>query len=193
MVHSAAGATLSPARGALQERSDPDGRLAACVRGHLPAVWRVLRRNGVPSADADDAAQKVFLVLSRKMGDVLPGRELPFLLRTAVLVASDVRRTHRRRREVSDPSPELHSSRTPGPERDLLQRESLSQLDAILREMEEPLRVAFVLYELEEMTMAAIAETLEVPPGTVASRLRRARERFEGLAQVIRGYDGGAA
>jgi RNA polymerase sigma-70 factor (ECF subfamily) len=159
----------------------------------LAAVWRVLRRNGVPGADADDAAQKVFLVLSRRMGEVVPGRELPFLLRTAVLVASDVRRTHRRRREVSDPAPELHSSRTPGPERELLHREALSQLDAILREMEEPLRVAFVLYELEEMTMAAIAETLEVPPGTVASRLRRARDRFVALAEVIRGEDGGAA
>lgn len=94
---------------------------------------------------------------------------------------------------MNDPSPELHSSRTPGPEGDLLQRESLSQLDAILREMEEPLRVAFVLYELEEMTMAAIAETLDVPAGTVASRLRRARGRFEALAEVIRGDDGGAA
>jgi RNA polymerase sigma-70 factor (ECF subfamily) len=35
------------------------------------------------------------------------------------------------------------------------------------------------LYELEEMTMSAVAETIGLPPGTVASRLRRARELFK--------------
>jgi RNA polymerase sigma-70 factor (ECF subfamily) len=49
----------------------------------------------------------------------------------------------------------------------------------------------FVLFELEEMTMAAIAETLQIPPGTVASRLRRARERFEALAAIVRDDGGG--
>ena len=173
-------------RAAGPERADADERLRACVRAHLATVWRVLRRNGVPTADADDAAQKVFLVLSRKAQAVQPGRELPFLLRTAVLVASEARRALRRHREVSDPLVDAHASTKPSPERELLEREKLSQLDAILGEMEEPLRVAFVLYELEEMTMAAIAEALEVPPGTVASRLRRARERFEELAVALR-------
>jgi RNA polymerase sigma-70 factor (ECF subfamily) len=172
------------------ERADADERLRACVRAHLATVWRVLRRNGVPAADADDAAQKVFLVLSRKARAVPPGRELPFLLRTAVLVASEARRTQRRYREVSEPV-DAHASSKPSPERELLEREKLRQLDAILSEMEEPLRVAFVLYELEEMTMAAIAEALEVPPGTVASRLRRARQRFEELAVALREAGGG--
>jgi RNA polymerase sigma-70 factor (ECF subfamily) len=51
--------------------------------------------------------------------------------------------------------------------------------------------VPFVLYEIEELTMAVIAEILEVPLGTVASRLRRARARFEELAGVFRGARGG--
>ena len=172
------------------ERSDANERLRACVRAHLATVWRVLRRNGVPAADADDAAQKVFLVLSRKAQAVAPGRELPFLLRTAVLVASESRRAQRRHRTVSDPLVDTYASSKPSPERELLEREKLSQLDAILSEMEEPLRIVFVLYELEEMTMGAIAEALEVPPGTVASRLRRARQRFEELAVVLREREG---
>jgi DNA-directed RNA polymerase specialized sigma24 family protein len=93
-----AGAVLGAARDPSLERCRADERLRACVTAHLAAVWRMLRRNGVPAADADDASQKVFLVLSRKLKDVQPGRELPFLLRTAVLVASDARRPRPRRR-----------------------------------------------------------------------------------------------
>jgi RNA polymerase sigma-70 factor (ECF subfamily) len=173
------------------QRSDADARLRACVGAHLGAVWRVLRRNGVPAADADDAVQKVFLVLSRKARCVEPGRELPFLLRTAVLVASEARRTQRRRHESKESSFDSRPSDRPDPEHELLELERLSQLDDFLKEMDEPLRVAFVLYEIEELTMAAIAEILEVPLGTVASRLRRARAQFEELAGVFRGAGGG--
>ena len=156
-------------------------RLRACVSNHLRAVWRMLRRHGVSEADADDATQKVFLVLARRLGDVEVGRELPFLLRSCVLVASETRRTTRRRRESSEPPPDLAAPRGTAPDVALEQRQALAQLDAILERIDEPLRTVFVLHEIEEMTMAEIAETLEVPPGTVASRLRRAREAFDSM------------
>ena len=41
------------------------------------------------------------------------------------------------------------------------------------------LRAPFVLFELEEMPTAEIAKVLELPLGTVASRLRRARDDFQ--------------
>jgi len=166
-------------------------RLRASVGAFAPAVWRVLRRNGVPEADADDGVQKVFLVLSRKIDDVEPGRELSFLLRTAMFVASETRRAHRRRHEADDPVPDIAASTTLAPDEVFAQHQALERLDAILEAMEEPLRVVFVLYEIEEMTMAAIAETLELPPGTIASRLRRARTRFEQLCQLARRETGG--
>jgi RNA polymerase sigma-70 factor (ECF subfamily) len=191
MADSQAGAALGATRESLPAMAHPDDRLRACVGQYLGAVWRLLRRSGVPAADADDAAQQVFLVLARRMDDVLPGRELAFLLRTAVRVASQARRTHRRRPEVSDPSPETHPSSRPSPEHELVEREELAQLDAILGTLDESLRVVFVLYEIEEMTMAAIADVLGLPPGTVASRLRRARERFEVLAGAVRADVGG--
>ena len=63
------------------------------------------------------------------------------------------------------------------------QREALEHIDAILERMEESLRTVFVLHEIEELTMAEISETLQVPAGTVASRLRRAREQFESMCE----------
>ncbi len=164
-----------------QSSVDGAARLRACVGNHLRAVWRMLRRHGVCEADADDAAQKVFLVLSRKLDVVEVGRELPFLLRTSVLVASETRRAARRRRESSEPPPDLVAPRTSAPDVALEQRQALARLDAILERMDETLRTVFVLHEIEEMTMAEIAETLDVPAGTVASRLRRARETFDSM------------
>jgi len=160
--------------------ADPD-RLRACVGAHLRAVWRMVRRHGVSEADADDATQKVFLVFARKMDVVEVGRELPYLLRTAVLVASETRRTLRRRRESDDPAPDLAAPLGTRPDAALEQRQALERLDALLDRMDEPLRTVFVLHEIEELTMAEIADTLQVPAGTVASRLRRARESFESL------------
>jgi RNA polymerase sigma-70 factor (ECF subfamily) len=52
------------------------------------------------------------------------------------------------------------------------------RLDEILDGMSMEHRAVFVLFELDEMTMAEIATFLEVSPGTVASRLRRARAEF---------------
>ncbi len=150
----------------------------------MRAVWRMLRRHGVSEADADDATQKVFLVFSRKLDAIDEGRELSFLLRSAVLVASETRRSTRRRRESDDPPPELPAPHATAPDAALEQRQALARLDAILENIDEPLRTVFVLHEIEEMTMAEIAETLDVPPGTVASRLRRAREAFESMCET---------
>ena len=162
-----------------------DARLRALVDAHTATVWRVLRRTGVPAAEADDAVQRVFVVLSRKLAVVDEGCEVPFLLRTATLVASETRRTVRRRRESGEAVPDLAEDRAL-PDELCAQRQAVEQLDRVLDAMDDALREVFVLYEIEELTMAEIAETLELAPGTVASRLRRARARFEQSCAALR-------
>jgi RNA polymerase sigma-70 factor (ECF subfamily) len=58
-------------------------------------------------------------------------------------------------------------------------------MDRVLESMPIALRSVLVLYEMEEMTMAEIAVMLGIPPGSVASRLRRAREHFH---EYVRRY-----
>jgi RNA polymerase sigma-70 factor (ECF subfamily) len=156
-----------------------DARIATCVRAHVAAVWRVLRRHGVAEADADDAAQRVFLILSNNVESVELGHELPFLIRTATFVASETRRAQRRRRESDDPPPDLVAPAAERPDTVMERREAVARLDAILAQLDDAVRTVFVLHEIEEMTMTEIAETLQIPPGTVASRLRRARAEVE--------------
>ena len=164
----------TPAEG----RAAYEKRWRSIVDQHADFVWRALRRLGVLEADLADAAQQVFLVMARKLNHVKPGAERSFLFQTAFRVASDSRRTRRRQREVPDDLLVLHTDERPGPDQDLEARLRRAQLDRILDLMPMELRAVFVLSELEEMTMAEIAVMTGTRPGTVASRLRRARAAF---------------
>jgi RNA polymerase sigma-70 factor (ECF subfamily) len=155
-------------------------RLRELVEGQHDFVWRSVRRLGVPRCDVEDAVQKVFLVAASKLASIRYGSERSFLFQTALRVASDSRRTQRRRREVMEmDGDEEPASQALSSEELLDLRRAREQLDRILDEMPLDLRAVFVLFELEEMTMAEIAKVLGLPPGTVASRLRRARATFQ--------------
>jgi len=153
-------------------------RATALVREHHPLVWRTLRRLGVPRDAVDDATQEVFFTLARRIDDVETGREKSFLIGVALRVAkADRRRGARRARNEAPPLVESPSD-LPGPDELLRRARARAMLDLALEALPLDVRSVFVLYELEELTMHEVAALLEVPPGTVASRLRRARELF---------------
>ena len=161
------------------EAQSRDQRLELLVREHFQFVWRTLRRMGLPSADADDATQQVFMVAARKLSSVREGSEKAFLFGTAMNMVARFRRAQGRRIEFGDASLAERVDNRPGPEEAIDKRRAREMLDGILAQMSEQLRVVFILHEVELMTMSAIAEVLDLAPGTVASRLRRAREAFK--------------
>lgn len=169
------------------EASADAARVGRIVREHFALVWRTLRRMGVPEGDADDAAQQVFMVVSQRISSILEGRERAFLVATALRIASRAHRSRSRRREVGDEILESFRDPLPNPEELLEQRRAREILDAILDQMKEEQRVVFALYEIEQLTMAEIADALQIPSGTVASRLRRAREH---VARAIERLEG---
>jgi RNA polymerase sigma-70 factor (ECF subfamily) len=161
-------------------------RLRAVVDAEYDGLWRALRRLGVESASVEDAAQQVLLVVARRLDDIPPGSERSFLLGAAVRVASDHRRKQARSREVHDDGAiEEALASTPDAEELLGATRARELLDRALEGLSAELRAVFVLFEFEQMTMAAIADTLGLPRGTVASRLRRAREAFETIAREM--------
>ena len=153
-------------------------RLDTLVRTHVDFVWRSLRRLGLSPADADDATQRVMLVLASKADAIEPGCERAFLFRTAMRVASKAHRAEQRRPVTDLPDADQHAHCSPGPELLLEQRRAREDLDALLAKMPFDLRAAFVLFEIEGCSQPEIALALGIPKGTVASRLRRAREDF---------------
>jgi RNA polymerase sigma-70 factor (ECF subfamily) len=155
------------------------------MTAHFDFVWRSLRRLGLSPADADDGTQEVFLVVSRKLSEIAAHSEKRFLFATALRVASTRRRGLRRRREeprswLGEEDAESSRERSePGPERLTELAHARRDLNDILDAMKLEQRAVFVLYELEEMTVPEIASLLDVPIGTVSSRLRVAREEFD--------------
>lgn len=161
------------------ERTD-EARLSALLDAETDFVWRALRRLGLPPAEAEDASQRVWLVMARRLADVRPGSERAFLFRTAMNVAAHTRRGHARRPDrVVAIEPEEPVDLAPRPDEALDEERARASLDRVLAELPDDLRAVFVLYELEELTSREIAEALEIPPGSAASRLRRAREAFQ--------------
>ena len=162
-----------------------DAVLAELLRLHYASVWRTLRRVGVDESRVEDAAQEVFIVASRKLEQIKPGCERRYLLNSALRVAANYRRAGKARREVLDESVgELESDPLPSADRLLSQKRLRQLFDEILSSWSSDIRTAFLLFELEGLSVPEIAELTAVPTGTVSSRLRRGRELF--LASVKR-------
>jgi RNA polymerase sigma-70 factor, ECF subfamily len=160
-------------------------RFRALVDEHFNFVWRSLRRLGLPAADLDDAAQEVFVVAARRLADFPPDRERAFLFGTAARVVSTRRRGARRHPEDADDALDERPAQALDPEAmsQLLQARPL--LQQILDAMNPDVRAVFTLAELEEMSSREIAELLEIPIGTVSSRLRVARETFHAAVKRL--------
>lgn len=145
---------------------------------HAPYVWRALRRLGASEADADDLCQEVFVVVHRK----LPEFEGRSSLRTWLYgICVRTARDHRRRAHVRNETPtdEPPDGRISAPQDAELDRAGArARLDAELSALEPEKREVFVLYEIEELTMADVAEAVGIPLQTAYSRLYSARKQL---------------
>ena len=156
---------------------DPDpgvDRFSAVYGAHFRFVWRTLRALGVPAAATDDAAQDVFVVVHRRLGD-FDGRAP---IRAWLFgIARNVARRHRERAHREPP---LHLVGEGRALDDTMQlREAASLVERFLDTLDDDQRAVFVLAQLEGLTAPEIAEALGVNPNTVYSRLRTARLKFE--------------
>jgi RNA polymerase sigma-70 factor (ECF subfamily) len=151
------------------------------VEQHIDFVARVVRNLGIPESEVDDAVQQTFIAAARRLEDIRPGSEKGFLFRTASHMAAHARRTLARRREVA-PEEGLGAEDPLAPPDALVdQKKARLLFDLTLSKMDDDLRAVFVLFEVEELSTTEIAEAVGIPRGTVASRLRRARQQFRTL------------
>lgn len=167
--------------------SDADRlRLTRMFADHHVTVWRSLRRRGLSAEAAADATQETFMIALGRLADIAEDSERAFLMGTARRVALTLGRKTFRWQLDDDMDQRISSARDAGEG-----HADLQLCDLALSKLSPELAEAFVLYEIEGLSSPEIAALLEVPLGSVASRLRRAREQFrEVVIRIERGLLG---
>jgi RNA polymerase sigma-70 factor, ECF subfamily len=168
---------------AVEEKLDVAGIYAK----HASFLWKSLYRMGEPEADLPDVLQEVLLVVHRRLGSFDGSCRLTtWLFAICLRVASTARRGRRRRREdPTDPTEQSSALvESNDPERCALARDARRRLEWALDGLDPEKRAVLVMFELEGIACAEIAQLLGVPRGTVFSRLSSARQAF--LARLNR-------
>jgi RNA polymerase sigma-70 factor (ECF subfamily) len=142
---------------------------------HAPFLHRTVVGLGVRAADAEDLCQEIFLIVHRRMGDFTGGSLRAWLYGIATRVVSDHRRRAHVRREIPTETIQ-EGSIEPSQADHLDQRRAEQRLLSVLDELDEDKRAAFVLYEIEELTIKEIAQVIGCPLQTAYSRLQGARQ-----------------
>jgi RNA polymerase sigma-70 factor (ECF subfamily) len=152
---------------------------ADLFRAHAGFVAGFLSRMGAAAVDLDDLTQEVFLVAHRRGGyEPGPARPTTWLAEIALRVLATYRRSKRRKPSSNGMELDALEGHDAGPDEVVAARRSLSRVQACLEGLDEQHRAVFVLFELEGEPCASIAAALDLPVGTVYSRLHNARKKF---------------
>ncbi len=144
---------------------------------HRQRVYRTALAVTMDPEVAADVLQETFLRLHRFADRVDAGRPLePWLYRVTVNLAySEMKRRRRWLRFLEEMKARLVGEHWPGPQKLIEQDEEVRRVREAVASLPLAQRVVVVLYYLNELSLQEIAHVLEVPEGTVKSRLHYAR------------------
>ena len=157
-------------------RDEFESRLAECG----PLAFRVARGVLGNTADAEDVAQDALLRVYRNFKDLRnPARLRSWVVKISFRLALDRWRSKKRReqRETSWAMP-MNSAVPPTAEEIVAHNEFQARLDRALDQLPEKLRLVLILSAIEGHTLEEISRLLDVPTGTVKSRLFFGRKKL---------------
>ncbi len=156
------------------------------VRIHAQGVTNVIYRMCGDVHIAEDAAQEAFIQAWLHLSSYRPQTSLRnWLYRIAFNAATDILR--REKRILPNDMEEMPLTDShPGPEALLFQSERTALVQKAILSLPDASRAVLILREYEEMSYHEIADTLDIPVGTVMSRLNYARRVLkEKLEQTL--------
>lgn len=162
--------------------TDRRRRFEAQALPHLDAAYNLARWLARPPLDADDIVQDAVLRAWRAFDSVRGEDVKPWLLtivRNCFLTAAG---QSGRRRDVPLPgegADQVLVDAAPDPEAIAVQSDAGRRLDTMLAALPPDFREILVLREMEELSYGEIARVLDIPIGTVMSRLARARAQLK--------------
>jgi RNA polymerase sigma-70 factor (ECF subfamily) len=183
---------------------EPDAQLVQlCLRGDGPAWEELVRRHTRRvynlcyrftgnRAEAEDLSQEVFLRIYRTLASyrsAYGGFATWLTSVTRNLLVDHYRRTRRDRItdsiEVAMPKLEEKHSAAHPPDRAALLNELSRQVQSALSQLSPELREAVILRDLQGLDYREVQEVLNVPEGTVKSRINRGRIELARLLEQM--------
>lgn len=147
-----------------------DEALSLLVERHYAPIYRILRRLGGSDEQARESTQETLLEIRRSAGS-FKGRSTFATWAYRIAYRTFVRSRRRR-------SHEGLSERIPLPDHEVATLDRIVFEQAIAK-LTPKLRDAFVLHELNGLSMDEVAQVLSVPSNTVKSRVARARHALQ--------------
>ena len=159
--------------------------------GHLDALYATARRLTRNAAEAEDLVQDTYVKAFRHQRRFRPGTNLRAWL-FAILhntFLNDIRRKKGSPVETVGDEAAGAADRQPAPgptpEDALVEAATAAEIDAALQALPEPYREAVWLRDVQELSYAEVADVMQVPAGTVMSRIARGRRLLhDRLARV---------
>ncbi len=170
-------------------RDGDDRSFRALVDRHQHRVAAVVIRMLGPGHEADDVGQETFVrffgALDAFRGDAAVGTYLTRIAMNLSLNALKRRKRRTERYRSLDAEEGIHlESTAPHPADEVVEKEEQDRIEAALNALSADHRAVVVLRIREGHSTAEVSEMLDVPPGTVMSRLKRAlaklRETLDG-------------
>lgn len=155
--------------------------IGALYTAHAAFLARTVARLTGVGAHVDDVVQEVFLIAHRKH-DVVAEHPDPrgWLYRTARHVVQHHRRSIARRIRLAEAvGHEPDMAHEALPDEQMERKRHGDAIRAVVASLPDKQREVFVLYELEQLSGEEIATMLELPTGTVWTRLHHGRKRFK--------------
>ncbi|HEY9775467.1 MAG TPA: sigma-70 family RNA polymerase sigma factor [Planktothrix sp.] len=172
-------------------KNETDSRFEDSAIGYADILFRIAYARLGNAHDAEDAVQETYLKAFRSISNFRAGTNMKAWL-TQILINTirDAYRRSNHRAEAVDLDEALGDGADvptfPGPEEILCDDEIDPDLSIALKTMSETLAIPLILREAYEATYEEIANILDIPKGTVMSRLSRARTRLRELLLHLR-------
>jgi len=164
-----------------------------CIRPHLSYLYRVALRLSGNKQDAEDLVQDLILKIHSGQTD-LSTLDSPKTWLAKILYRLFVD-TYRKKQRISliEVNPESGEMENPptiepldeanDPERVMEQHYFARSIESAMQSINEEQRMLVVMYEIEGFTLPEISDVLDIPVGTIKSRLHRARIKLRKILE----------
>lgn len=160
----------------MQDISDTRKQFEACVERCADSMYRVAWRLTGNSGDADDLVQESYIQAWQKIDSLRdPDRMRSWMF---AILRNQFLKSVRKKKPVA--SPEMESVVDHRSEESELE-ENVDVVQQAIKQLDEDQRMPILLVSMEGLSVDEASEILQIPRGTVLSRMHRGRQKLKEL------------